>query len=191
LEVGDDPLDLLIGAVLPDHPVDCVDRLQRCGHVSPPWVGAPARAAAPPDDVRQEYIEAVQLETADRHGDAGGEGRATEEQDRKLKEEIVRLNVINAEMMRSEDRQISLTDPDARSMATSGKDTGIVGYNEQIAVDTQHHLIVAHEVTNVGSDRRQLFNMSEQARDALGSETLALEGTALRYPMALVCLDHF
>jgi hypothetical protein len=68
--------------------------------------------------------------------------------------------------------QISLTDPDARSMATSGKDTGIVGYNVQIAVDTQHHLIVAHEVTNVGSDRHQLFNMSEQTRDALGSETL-------------------
>ena len=54
-------------------------------------------------------------------------------------------------MMRSEDRQISLTDPDARSMATSGKDTGIVGYNVQIAVDTQHHLIVAHEDTNVGT----------------------------------------
>jgi hypothetical protein len=90
----------------------------------------------------------------------------------KLKEEIVRLNAINARMMRSEDRQISLTDPDARSMATSGKDTGIVGYNVQIAVDTQHHLIVAHEVTNVDSDRRQLFNMSEQARDAFGSETL-------------------
>ena len=90
----------------------------------------------------------------------------------KLKEEIVRLKAINAEMMRSEDKQISLTDPDARSMATSGKDTGIVGYNVQIAVDTQHHLIVAHEVTNVGSDRHQLFNMSEQARDAFGSETL-------------------
>ena len=75
-------------------------------------------------------------------------------------------------MMKSEDKQISLTDPDARSMATSGKDTGIVGYNVQIAVDTQHHLIVAHEVTNVGTDRCQLFNMSEQARDALGSEML-------------------
>jgi hypothetical protein len=53
-------------------------------------------------------------------------------------------------MMKSEDKQISLTDPDARSMARSGKDTGIVCYNVQIAVDTQHHFIVAHEVTNVG-----------------------------------------
>src|SRR5437899_2204475 len=113
-----------------------------------------------------------QLETADRHGDAVPEAKVARLKSKieKLKEEIV--DAINAEMMRSEDRQISLTDPDARSMATSGKDTGIVGYNVQIAVDTQHYLIVAHEVTNVGSDRHQLFKMSEQARGALGSATL-------------------
>jgi homospermidine synthase len=80
----------------------------------------------------------------------------------KLKDEIVRLNAINAEMMKSEDKQVSLTDPDARSMATSGKDTGIVGYNVRIAVDTQHHLIVAHEVTNVGTDRHQLANIFQR-----------------------------
>jgi hypothetical protein len=62
----------------------------------------------------------------------------------KLRDEIARLSAINAEMMKSEDKQISLTDPDARSMATSGKDTGIVGYNVQAAVDTKNHLIVAH-----------------------------------------------
>ena len=38
-------------------------------------------------------------------------------------------------------------------MATSGRGTGIVGYNVQTAVDAKHHLIVAHEVTNVGHDR--------------------------------------
>src|SRR5262249_31626756 len=82
------------------------------------------------------------------------------------------LNAINAEMMKSEDKQISLTDPDARSMATSGKDTGIVGYNVQTAVDTKNHLIVAHEVTNIGTDRHQLSNMAEQARTEMGVETL-------------------
>jgi len=115
-----------------------------------------------------------QLETADRHGDAVPEAKTTRLKSKieKLKEEIVRLNAINAEMMKSEDKQVSLTDPDARSMATSGKDTGIVGYNVQIAVDTQHHLIVAHEVINVGSDRRQLSNMAEQARAEMGVATL-------------------
>src|SRR5262252_6181160 len=115
-----------------------------------------------------------QLETADRHGDAVPEAKVERLKGKieKLKEEIVRLNAINVEMMKSEDKQISLSDPDARSMATSGKDTGIVGYNVQIAVDTQHHLIVAHEVTNVGSDRHQLFNMSGQARAEMAVETL-------------------
>ena len=115
-----------------------------------------------------------QLETADRHGDAVPEAKVARLKSKieKLKEEIVRLSEINAEMMKSEDKQISLTDPDARSMATSGKDTGIVGYNVQIAVDTQHHLIVAHEVTNVGTDRHQLAHMSGQARDEMAVETL-------------------
>jgi hypothetical protein len=75
-------------------------------------------------------------------------------------------------MMQTEDKQISLTDPDARSMATSGRGSGIVGYNVQTAVDTKHHLIVAHEVTNVGTDRSQLSNMAEQARTEIGAETV-------------------
>ncbi|MFY0613381.1 MAG: IS1182 family transposase [Hyphomicrobiaceae bacterium] len=115
-----------------------------------------------------------QLETADRHGDAVPAAKVERLNSKieKLKEEIVRLNEINDQMMSSEDRQISLTDPDARSMATSGKDTGIVGYNVQAAVDTEHHLIVAHEVTNIGTDRHQLADMAELAREELGSETL-------------------
>ena len=72
------------------------------------------------------------------------------------------------------DKQVSLTDPDARSMATSGKGTGIVGYNVQIAVDAEHHLIVAHDVTNVGSDRAQLTAMSRKARAASGCEEVTV-----------------
>jgi transposase len=116
----------------------------------------------------------AQLETADRRGDAVPEAKVARFKDKivKLNEEIARLSAINAEMMESKDKQISLTDPDARSMATSGKDTGIVGYNVQTAVDTKNHLIVAHEVTNVGTDRHQLSNMAAQARTAMGVETL-------------------
>ena len=72
------------------------------------------------------------------------------------------------------DQQVSLTDPDARSMATSGRGTGIVGYNVQTAVDTQHHLIVAHEVTNAGHDRTQLLAMGLDAQQATGCERITV-----------------
>ncbi len=62
--------------------------------------------------------------------------------------------------------------PDARSMATSGKGTGVVGYNVRTAVDAQHHLIVAHEVTNVGNDRGQIVSMSKQMQTAMGRKGL-------------------
>ena len=115
-----------------------------------------------------------QLDTADRQGPTVPEAKTTrlKEKIATLRQEIERLNALNAQMMASEDQQISLTDPDARSMATSGKGSGIVGYNVQSAVDTTHHLIVAHEVTNVGTDRSQLSNMAEQARMEIGAETL-------------------
>ena len=78
---------------------------------------------------------------------------------------MARLKKLEATMLATPDKQVSLTDPDARSMKTRG--TGIVGYNVQTAVDTTHHLIVAHEVTNVGSDRRQLANMAMQAQEVI------------------------
>jgi transposase len=116
----------------------------------------------------------AQLDSADRQVEAVPEAKITRlnEKIATLRQEIQRLNALNAQMMQTEDKQISLTDPDARSMATSGRGSGMVGYNVQSAVDTKHHLIVSHEVTNVGSDRAQLSNMAEQARTAIGSETI-------------------
>jgi transposase len=90
----------------------------------------------------------------------------------KLASEVERLKAIEKEMLSSPDQQISLTDPDSRSMATSGRGSGVVGYNVQVAVETKHHLIVAHEVTNTGSDRSQLSNIASQAKEVLGAEHL-------------------
>jgi transposase len=90
----------------------------------------------------------------------------------KLASEMERLKAIEKEMLASPDQQISLTDPDSRSMATSGRGSGVVGYNVQVAVDTEHHLIVTHEVTNIGSDRSQLATMAKQAKAVLGADHL-------------------
>jgi hypothetical protein len=119
-----------------------------------------------------EYVE--QLDRMDRCETMTTPKQATRLKERiaTLKDEMSRLEGLKARMEAAPDGQVSLTDPDSRSMASQGKGTGIVGYNVQTAVETQHHLIVAHEVTNVGSDRRQLKRMSEAAREALGTRDL-------------------
>ena len=110
---------------------------------------------------RQEPSETLALKTT----------RLKEKLD-KLKEEMAKLAAYEKQMLASPDQQISLTDPDSRSMATSGRGSGVVGYNVQVAVDTEHHLIVTHEVTNAGSDRSQLANVAKQAKAVLQVEKL-------------------
>ncbi len=90
----------------------------------------------------------------------------------RLKEEMGRLEGLEAKRRKSVDQQISLTDPDARSMATSGRGSGVVGYNVQTAVDTKHHLIVTHEVINEGHDRSQLSPMAKQTKATLDVDEL-------------------
>ena len=90
----------------------------------------------------------------------------------KLKTEMNRLAELEKEMLSRPEQQVSETDPDARSMATSGRGSGMVAYNVQSAVDTGHHLIVTHEVTNSGTDKAQLSHMSKRTKAALGTDTL-------------------
>jgi transposase len=120
----------------------------------------------------ERYMSA--LETADRQ-----EGELAQAKSARLKEKIAALReqmktfeALEPVVEAAPDHQLSLTDPDARSMATSGRRSGVVGYNVQTAVDTKHHLIVAHEVTNVGNDREQLSNMAGQAKAAMGVDAL-------------------
>jgi len=110
---------------------------------------------------RQEPSEALKAKTS-----------RLKEKIAKLKEQMQRLAKLRVRMLAAPDQQISLTDPDARSMATSGRGSGVVGYNVQVAVDTQHHLIITHEVTNVGTDRSQLAHVAREAKVTLEVENL-------------------
>jgi transposase len=114
----------------------------------------------------------AQLDDADAQEPAIAEARSQrlKEKIAALKEQMQALEALEAELRAAPDQQISLTDPDARSMMSRG--VGVVGYNVQTAVEPEHHLIVAHEVVNTGSDRGQLAGMAEQAREAMGCEQL-------------------
>jgi hypothetical protein len=114
------------------------------------------------------------LDTADRQEPTVAKAKSERLHDKiaALKEQMKALKDIEVQLNKTEDKQISLTDPDARSMKSRG--AGIVGYNVQTAVDTKHHLIVAHEVTNKGSDRNQLSSMAKQAQIATGTEDLSV-----------------
>jgi len=116
-----------------------------------------------------------QLDTADRQEPTEALVAKTthlKEKLTKIKEEMKRLAVLEAQMLAAPDQQISLTDPDSRSMATSGRGSGVVGYNVQVAVDTENHLIITHEVTNIGNDRAQLARVGKEAKATLQSDTL-------------------
>src|ERR1700733_320303 len=117
----------------------------------------------------------AQLDTADRQEPSEELAAKTahlKEKLVKLESEMQRLAAMERLMLASPDQQIPLPDPDSRSMATSGRGSGVVGYNVQVAVDTKHHLIIAHEVTKDGSDRAQLANIACQAKEALGVDKL-------------------
>src|SRR6202161_1651616 len=132
-----------------------------------------ARRLAQIEESVARYLR--QLDSADRQEPSEAREIKTtrlKEKIAKLKEEVQRLHGLKARMLAAPDQQISLTDPDSRSMATSGRGSGVVGYNVQVAVDTEHHLILTHEVTNVGSDRAQLADMAKRAKATLESDSL-------------------
>lgn len=131
------------------------------------------RRMAQIEDSVARYLQ--QLDTADRQEPSEALKTKTErlkEKIEKLKEQMQRLEILKVQMLASPDQQISLTDPDARSMATSGRGSGVVGYNVQVAVETTNHLIITHEVINEGSDRAQLSPVAKEAKTVLGVENL-------------------
>jgi hypothetical protein len=114
------------------------------------------------------------LDAADRHEGELAEAKVVRLKDKidLLRAQMQALKVLEVEVAATPTGQISLTDPDARAMATSGRLTGIVAYNVQTAVEAEHHLIVAHDVIMTGSDRGQLAAMSHKAKAAMGVDAL-------------------
>ena len=116
------------------------------------------------------------LDTADRQEDGVAEMRTARLTTRlgELRRQMRELEAMEEAVAATPDRQISLTDPDARAMASAGKGTGLVGYNLQAAVDADSHIVVAHEVINLSHDRTSLANMGRQAREATGTDALTV-----------------
>jgi len=131
-------------------------------------------------DKRQQQLEESihrylsALETADRTQPADVEAKTERLREKisTLREQMRRMDAIRNELKHQPDQQMSLTDPDARSMISQAKGTGVVGYNVQAVVEAKHHLIVTHEVTNIGSDRAQLTKMGTAAKAAMGKQRL-------------------
>jgi transposase len=121
------------------------------------------------EDSIQRYLDA--LETADRTqpGEFVAKTERLQDKLKTLREQMRRMDRLKVRLERQSEPQLSLTDPDSRSMMSQAKGTGVVGYNVQVAVDTKHHLIVAHEVTNVGHDHGQLSKMALAAREAMST----------------------
>jgi transposase len=132
--------------------------------------------------LRMEQVDASiarylgMLDTADRQEDQVAELRVNRLRDRleTLRRQMRELRTMERVVEDAPDHQVSLTDADARAMATNGKGTGMVGYNVQAVVDAKHHLIITHEVTNVGHDRSQLANMARRAKEVTGADDLTV-----------------
>ncbi len=122
----------------------------------------------------ERYLQSLDIADA-QNGDVAEE-KADKLRDKvsAMKAKLKELQALEAEVTASPDNQVSLTDPDASAMSTSLKASGVVGYNVQTAVDTEHHLIIAHDVTNDVHDRSHLARLAKKTKVALGAETMTV-----------------
>ena len=141
------------------------------------------------DQSIERYLEQLANTDREERRNASSKTQRLEDRIAALKEEMARLKKFEVRLREAPDQQISLTDPDARSMKCRG--SGVVGYNVQTAVDTQHHIIVAHDVTNVGPDRRLLTPMAKQAKAIMApASDQTLRAVADQGYYLLICTEN-
>ncbi len=125
-------------------------------------------------EIVEKHIEnyLAQLDVADKD-DVPEDTESIQTKLATLKVHLAKLESIESEIQNSPDKQLSLTDADCRAMKSSSIGR-TVGYNVQTAVDTKHHLIVAHYVTNSGTDRSELNSIGRHAQEATGKTGLTV-----------------
>ena len=89
-----------------------------------------------------------------------------------LQKEAERYRSIEERMDATGETQVSLSDPDAKSMTTTPRMPKVIGYNVQTAVESRTSFIVAHEVTTFGYDRDALSSTAIAAREAMGADKI-------------------
>jgi transposase len=120
----------------------------------------------------ERYLHSLDAADLQEGESAGAKAARLRDKIAAMKAKLAELRQLETAVLEAPDQQISLTDPEARAMATSMRGAGVVGYNVQAAVDTEHHLIVAHDVTNVVVDRTLLSPMARLAKEAMAVDRI-------------------
>ena len=119
-----------------------------------------------------DYLQRLDQSDVTENGTVGSRVKNLAEKIAAIGKRRARCKAMLAELDRTGEDQISLTDPDSRAMAAHTRVA--VGYNVQIAVDVKHKLIVEQQVTNQVVDMGLLTQTAEPAKEILGVETIAV-----------------
>jgi transposase len=119
-----------------------------------------------------DYLQRLDQSDVTENGTVGSRVKNLAEKIAAISKRRARCKAVLAELDRTGEDQISLTDPDSRAMAAHTRVA--VGYNVQIAVDVKHKLIVEQQVTNQVVDMGLLTQTAEPAKEILGVETIAV-----------------
>jgi len=121
------------------------------------------------EDSIQKFME--QMDAADK-AESGAKSGVSPEKLAWFKARLAELKLIEQQVLAHPDKQISQTDPDARLLSSS-RASSQVCYNVQTAVDTKHHLIVAHDIIST-TDRGHITQVAKLVQEAVGKNEITV-----------------